>query len=109
MKRRSIVKALLGGVSFLSFRLPAFADEAAGGDIGTLDRATADKVFSRKTPYSPYVGRNFPARPLFGDTHLHTAASFDAGAFGARLGPRDAMTRVWLSEAKVPSRGHVWK
>jgi hypothetical protein len=36
------------------------------------------------------VGRNFPARPLFGDTHLHTAMSFDAGMFGARLGPVEA-------------------
>lgn len=29
-------------------------------------------------------------RPLFGDTHLHTSFSMDAGAFGARIGPRDA-------------------
>jgi len=40
--------------------------------------------------YSPYVGREFPTRPFFGDTHLHTAYSFDAGAFGARLEPNDA-------------------
>lgn len=32
----------------------------------------------------------FPERPFFGDTHLHTSYSMDAGAFGARLGPRDA-------------------
>jgi hypothetical protein len=62
----------------------------AGEDTGTLDKAKAEKVFPAKAPYSPYVGRNYPTRPLFGDTHLHTAASFDAGAFGARLGPRDA-------------------
>ena len=43
-----------------------------------------------KVPYSPYVGRSFPTRPYFGDTHLHTAFSMDAGAFGARLTPRDA-------------------
>jgi hypothetical protein len=29
-------------------------------------------------------------RVFFGDTHLHTSFSMDAGAFGARLGPRDA-------------------
>ena len=39
-------------------------------DIGTLDSATAAKVFAAKPAYSPYVGRNFPTRPLFGDTHL---------------------------------------
>jgi Protein of unknown function (DUF3604) len=43
-----------------------------------------------KPPYSPYVDRDFPTRPFFGDTHLHTSFSMDAGAFGARLGPKDA-------------------
>lgn len=47
-------------------------------------------AFPAKKNYSPYAGRNFPNRPLFGDTHLHTAFSMDAGAFGARLSPRDA-------------------
>ncbi len=32
----------------------------------------------------------FPQHVYFGDTHLHTSYSMDAGAFGARLGPRDA-------------------
>ncbi len=41
-------------------------------------------------PYSPYANRAEPTRPFFGDTHLHTSFSMDAGAFGARLGPRDA-------------------
>jgi hypothetical protein len=40
--------------------------------------------------YSPYADRNFPTQVLWGDTHLHTALSFDAGAFGARLLPDDA-------------------
>jgi hypothetical protein len=29
-------------------------------DIGTLDKATAEKAFPAKPPYSPYAGRNFP-------------------------------------------------
>jgi hypothetical protein len=58
-------------------------------DTGTPDQKTIEKVFP-KPPYSPYAGRNFPTRPFFGDTHLHTSYSMDAGAFGARLGPRDA-------------------
>jgi hypothetical protein len=62
----------------------------ADGDAGQLDKAKADKVFPVRPGYSPYAERNFPTRPFFGDTHLHTGASFDAGAFGARLGPRDA-------------------
>ena len=32
----------------------------------------------------------YPTRVFFGDTHLHTAMSMDAGAFGNRLGVEDA-------------------
>jgi hypothetical protein len=58
-------------------------------DAGEHDPAAAAKAFAKRA-YSPYVGRNYPTRPYFGDTHLHTAFSMDAGAFGARLTPRDA-------------------
>ncbi|MGL1590478.1 DUF3604 domain-containing protein, partial [Vibrio parahaemolyticus] len=51
-------------------------------DTGTLDKQSAERV-AQKPGYSPYAGRNFPTRPLFGDTHLHTSYSMDAGAFGA--------------------------
>jgi hypothetical protein len=47
-------------------------------------------VFPKKAPYSPYASRRFPERVYWGDTHLHTSFSMDAGAFGCRLGPRDA-------------------
>jgi len=40
--------------------------------------------------YSPYAERDFPDRVFWGDTHLHTALSMDAGLFGARLGLEDA-------------------
>jgi hypothetical protein len=40
--------------------------------------------------YSPHAQRSFPSRPLWGDTHLHTALSVDAGLFGARLGLEEA-------------------
>jgi hypothetical protein len=74
--------------AILAFPTAAIGQE--GGDTGTLSKEAAAKAFPAKPLYSPYAGRNFPTRPFFGDTHLHTAASFDAGAFGARLGPRDA-------------------
>lgn len=63
---------------------------AATQDAVQLDKAKAETVYSSKPSYSPYAGRNFPTRPYFGDTHMHTAFSMDAGAFGARLGPREA-------------------
>jgi len=59
-------------------------------DAGSANKEKVGKGFPTKPPYSPYVGRNYPTRPFFGDTHLHTSFSFDAGAFGARLTPRDA-------------------
>jgi hypothetical protein len=43
-----------------------------------------------KPSYSPWAGRNFPDQVYWGDTHLHTTLSFDAGAFGNRLGPEEA-------------------
>ncbi|MGO7956393.1 DUF3604 domain-containing protein [Rhizobium leguminosarum] len=87
MNKTSATLIIAGFVS-LGSALPAAAQDST--DIGTLDSAKAGKAFSSKPVYSPYAGRNFPTRPLFGDTHLHTGASFDAGAFGARLTPRDA-------------------
>ncbi len=41
-------------------------------------------------PYSPYAERAFPTNVYFGDTHVHTALSADAGGGGTRLQPRDA-------------------
>ena len=73
----------------MALALPLSAQQATPSDTGELDRASAEQAFKQR-PYSPYVGRNFPTRPFFGDTHLHTSFSFDAGAFGARLVPRDA-------------------
>jgi hypothetical protein len=75
-------------------------------DIGTLDKETADKAFPAKPPYSPYAGRNFPTRPYFGDTHTHTSYSMDAGAFGARLGPKDAY-RFAKGEEVIASSGNA--
>ena len=81
---------LLVGLLAIGFVMPALAQESTTGDSGTLDKETAAKVYPSKPGYSPYAGRNFPTRPLFGDTHLHTAMSFDAGMFGCKLGPVDS-------------------
>lgn len=86
--RNKSAKLVLASILSFGAALPAVAQEP--NDTGTLDTAKAEKAFAAKPLYSPYAGRNFPTRPLFGDTHLHTGASFDAGAFGARLTPRDA-------------------
>jgi len=75
----TIVSALVG------LALGGFAPAAASG----AEKAPAAAP-SAPAAYSPYAGSTHPTRPLFGDTHLHTSFSMDAGAFGARLGPREA-------------------
>jgi hypothetical protein len=69
--------------------------------------ADADKVLAgayQGKSYSPYAGRGFPSRPLWGDTHLHTALSMDAGAFGNRLG-LEAAYQFARGEEVVSSNG----
>lgn len=79
-----------------------WAQQPPASDVGQFDKTAAEKAF--KKPYSPYAGRHYPTRPLFGDTHLHTMYSFDAGAFGCRLGPKDAY-RFAKGEELVASMG----
>jgi hypothetical protein len=45
---------------------------------------------SEKTGYSPYARPDASARLLWGDTHVHTSYSADAGMAGCRLGPDEA-------------------
>ncbi|MDX1374167.1 MAG: DUF3604 domain-containing protein [Burkholderiales bacterium] len=66
------------------------ADPDAAPGLAAPDKEKAARAHPSKPPYSPYADRGFPTRPYFGDTHLHTGFSMDAGAFGARLTPRDA-------------------
>ena len=51
---------------------------------------TRENVDMAERPYSPYAGRNFPTKVLWGDTHLHTSNSLDARALGVTLGPAEA-------------------
>jgi hypothetical protein len=103
MKTRRPRKPLLGLIAIGLMGLAAWARQPPPAtDVGNFDKKSAEKSF--KKPYSPYAGRNYPTRPLFGDTHLHTSASMDAGAFGCRLGPKDAY-RFAKGEEVVASMG----
>src|ERR1700730_7768155 len=97
-----IRKVGIAGVTSVVLGLAVYAQDKAVTDIGTLDKQSAEKAF--KKPYSPYAGRNYPTRPFFGDTHLHTSYSFDAGAFGCRLGPKEAY-RFAKGEEVIASLG----
>jgi hypothetical protein len=58
--------------------------------------------------YSPYAQRSFPVQVYWGDTHLHTGLSMDAGLFGARLGLDDAY-RFARGEEVMASSGQPAK
>jgi len=81
-KAGCVTLALLAALVF------AVTPDAFAQDAGQFNKEAADKAYKR--PYSPYAGRNYPMRPLFGDTHLHTSNSLDAGMLGTTLGPEDA-------------------
>ncbi len=52
---------------------------------------TIDRPEKSDIEYSPFVNRSFPQRVFWGDTHLHTTYSPDAGMVGNfNLGPADA-------------------
>ncbi|MFQ5551609.1 MAG: DUF3604 domain-containing protein, partial [Gemmatimonadales bacterium] len=57
-----------------------------------------------KKEYSPYAEDYYPNRVLFGDTHLHTSWSADAGMGGATLGPDEAY-RVTRGETVTSYEG----
>ena len=81
---RPFLWATIGLVSGL-LAAPALAQDADNHEAAT----PADVARVIKPEFSPYAGRSFPTRPLFGDTHLHTAISVDAGTMN-RLGQEDA-------------------
>jgi hypothetical protein len=82
----SILKNIISSsmvISLLAISTTSMATEMQA------NKKQLSELYSGKV-YSPYAGRSFPEIPLWGDSHLHTSLSFDAGAFGNRVGPRDA-------------------
>src|SRR5918994_352312 len=98
MIRRMPASWMIPGVLALGLTVSAVAQ-----DSGTLTEGDAAKLYPDKPVYSRYAGRDFPTRPFFGDTHLHTSFSMDAGAFGARLGPKDAYRLARGEEIRASS------
>ena len=74
------MKMLLTLCLTLAMAMSAFAQDA--GDPSAIK--------SPKKEYSPYLNHNYPDNVYFGDTHVHTAFSTDAGMFGTTLGPDEA-------------------
>ena len=64
-----ILKRTLSSVA-LVLMVPVSADQLPTKEVVAV---------TAKKQYSPYAGRSFPTKVLWGDTHLHTAVSVDAG------------------------------
>jgi len=63
---------------------------ASAATPGNDEGATKEDVVRAAQPqFSPYAGREYPTRVFFGDTHLHTSVSVDAGTMN-RVGQEDA-------------------
>ncbi|MEM9494901.1 MAG: DUF3604 domain-containing protein [Pseudomonadota bacterium] len=60
------------------------ASAAESANVAETDEAAA-------TNAAPAAATDYPTEVFWGDTHLHTSDSPDAFAFGARLGPEDAL------------------
>jgi hypothetical protein len=85
MKARIVLTGLCALVLCIT---AAVAENEHGGCLPPTEEDVSRGI---KAPsYSPYAGRNFPTKVLWGDTHLHTSLSLDARAFGVTLGPAEA-------------------
>jgi hypothetical protein len=92
-------------VFLLSVVLAHGADQTVG--MMHTDKAALEKRFGQK-PYSPWAESGFPRQVYWGDTHLHTGLSVDAGLFGCRLGLEDAY-RFARGEQVISSTGQPVK
>jgi hypothetical protein len=77
-----------------------FAPASARAQINPhIQDADASKLYPGKA-YSPYAQRSFPSSVYWGETHLHTGLSLDAGLFGNTLTPDDAYRLARGGEVK---------
>jgi len=79
-----ILKSLIGTAAASSL---ALGTAVVAQEFNTEQSDT--EVVLAPDGFSPYAGRNFPQVPLWGDSHLHTMVSVDAGTM-TRLSQEDA-------------------
>jgi hypothetical protein len=99
MINRTVLKSAITP-AIVALALAGFALSALAQDVN-MDPAD---VTLGKAEYSPYLGQGYPDRVYFGDTHLHTSYSTDAGMVGCRLGPEEAY-RFALGQEVTSSTG----
>ena len=90
------------GTEIVQLGGPATGAGTLTADAGEYRPADPTK-FHKEPGYSPYAGRRYPERPYFGDEHVHTGWSADAGMDGATTTPEDAFRFARGDEVKSNS------
>ncbi len=110
-KKHNLCKSLLVAVAIAVLTLPGMA---LASDIGSPSPEVLKGLYPGKA-YSPYAQRSFPSRVYWGETHLHTGLSLDAGLFGCILDHEDAYRLARGEEIKSSTglpvklgRPHDW-
>ena len=85
--------------------IPAFV--SAQHDAGVPSVEVLSGLYPGKA-YSPWAERSFPSQVFWGETHLHTGLSLDAGLFGNTTGHETAY-RLARGEQVVSSTGQPVK
>ncbi len=85
----SITPTLRLAAAVMAAAIVTVPDSTALAQEPPPEAASLEKAYEEDR-FSPYANRNFPSRVFWGDTHLHTSISMDAGAIGNRLGPEEA-------------------
>jgi hypothetical protein len=99
MKRFITLAGLASALCFLS-------TISLAQDAGLPPEEEAERT-DPELPYSPYATGSAATRVFWGDTHLHTSFSMDAGAFGNRLGLDEAYRFARGEEIDSTTAGRV--
>ncbi len=75
-----------------------------GNSFAQSEIVVTDDDFAEANVYSPYADKAYPDHVLFGDTHVHTTLSPDAGLLGTTLSVDDAY-RFARGETVVSNTG----
>jgi hypothetical protein len=99
---RTISTIIISGLTLLIAPMHVSAQ-----DVGKPQLENIESVYPGKA-YSPYAKRSFPSNVYWGETHVHTGLSLDAGLFGNTTGP-DTAYRLARGEEIITSTGQPLK
>ena len=103
MKRKLFGRGVAASVALCLIGTAALAEQ-----VGITTSKESMSASYKGKVYSPYAERSFATFPLWGETHLHTGYSMDAGLFGNRT-LHETGYRFALGEEVMASSGQPVK